>query len=83
MAEKRKRWMVLLCTLMVLLTVPCMKTEAASAKTKALKAYEKFLSTETVVWDSNYEVSAKDCKFAVAYIDKNDAGVKSLGKYVP
>ncbi len=52
---RRKGWIMVLCMLAVLLMVPCMKTEAASAKAKALKAYGDFLSKDTIAWDPNYK----------------------------
>lgn len=47
------------------------KTEAASAKTKAMKAYRAFLSKKSITWDKGYKVSTKDCKFAIVYVDND------------
>lgn len=63
---------MLLCVLAVLFTAPCIKTEAASAKKKAVKAYKEFLSKETIAWDANWKVPAKECRFALVYIDKDN-----------
>lgn len=62
---------MVLCVLAAFLAVPCVRAEAAPAKTKALRAYEKFLSKGTIAWDTNYKVPAKDCEFAIAYLDQD------------
>ena len=68
---RRKGWIMVLCMLAVLLMVPCMKTEAASAKAKALKAYGDFVSKDTIAWDPNYKIPAANCSFSVVYIDND------------
>lgn len=47
--------------------------QAASQKSKALKAYKTFLSKDTVTWHSYSpkKIDLKKCKFALAYIDKD------------
>lgn len=47
--------------------------QAATQKSKALKAYKTFLSKNTVTWHSYSpkEINLKKCKFALAYIDKD------------
>ena len=73
MFKRRKDWLCFLFLLAVFMTVPCVKAGAAPAKTKALKAYGEFLSKKTVRWDSYYDkLPAKECRFAVAYIDKDN-----------
>ena len=72
MLKRKKEWFILLCVLAVFLAVPCVKTEAAPAKKKAVKAYKEFLAKEKISWDENWEVPADECKFAIVYIDKDD-----------
>ena len=72
MLKRKKEWFILLCILAVFLAVPCVKTEAAPAKKKAVKAYKEFLAKEKISWDENWEVPADECKFAIVYIDKDD-----------
>lgn len=47
--------------------------QAATQKSKALKAYKTFLSKDTVTWHSYSpkKINLKKCKFALAYIDKD------------
>lgn len=47
--------------------------QAASQKSKALKAYKEFLSKDTATWHSYSpkKINLKKCKFALAYIDKD------------
>lgn len=58
----------------IMLLLPGTEVQAASAKSKAIKAYKSFLSQKTIPWgtDSYYtSVPSKNCSFALAYIDKN------------
>ncbi|MCD7744179.1 MAG: hypothetical protein LUI13_02620 [Lachnospiraceae bacterium] len=61
---------VLFCALLLFLPV---RAEAASSKTKALKAYKKFLAQSTMTWGegSSTTVTLSKCRFAVVYLDKN------------
>lgn len=65
----------LLLLLVVMMWVsPSLNVEAASSKSKAIKAYKAFLSQKTIPWgtDSYYTaVPTKNCSFALVYIDKN------------
>lgn len=70
---KNKKWLLslLFLCLTVVLMVP-VQSQAASTKAKALKAYRKMLAGSTLEWgESNWYVSTKNCKFAIAYIDNN------------
>lgn len=78
MTQKRNKnvWHILRGLCVVLLVGLCLElgavnAEAASAKSKAMKAYKKFLSGKTIAWDKNWKVDAKDCRFAFAYIDND------------
>lgn len=77
MGEKLRCSAQLLFFVMILaitLLIPGRNVQAASAKTKALRAYKAFLEQETIQWgkDEYYTaVPTKDCSFALAYIDKN------------
>lgn len=67
--KKAMLWMFV-----VLVALIPLKAEAASQKTKALKAYNKMLSKKTIRWgtDSNFPlVSTKNCQFTIAYIDND------------
>ncbi|MCD7746726.1 MAG: hypothetical protein LUI13_15850 [Lachnospiraceae bacterium] len=45
---------------------------AASAKSKALKAYSGLLSQDSIKWGSQSSVvSLSDCSFALIYLDNN------------
>lgn len=64
----------LLFMLVLIMALIPLKAEAASQKTKALKAYNKMLAKKTIRWgtDSSYpSIPTKNCKFAVAYIDND------------
>lgn len=68
--KRRKGY--LLCLVLLLLCLLPLPAQAASKKSKALKAYRNFLSGEKVAWDvgvSSYKVSASQCYFALAYVD--------------
>lgn len=56
----------------VFLELGAVNAEAASAKSKAMNAYKKFLSGKTIAWDKNWKIDAKDCRFAFAYIDNDN-----------
>lgn len=78
MTEKRNKnvWHMFRGLCVVLLVGLCLEfgtvnAEAASAKSKAMKAYKNFLSGKTIAWDESWKVDAKDCQFAFAYIDND------------
>ena len=81
---KRKKSIVMCLLLLVLLAFP-VSAQAASQKKKALKAYEKFLTKETVGFlDGGGEllnVPMAACRFALAYVDNNS--VPELVVYSP
>lgn len=68
-----KKWLltVLLCWICVFTFVPMKNVQAASNKTKALRAYRKLLSQTTIKRDAYTTFKTKDCRFALAYIDNN------------
>jgi len=63
--------MLLVCAIVIVLAASGVKVEAASAKTKALNAYKKFLAEKEIPWDKNFKIPASDCKFAIAYVDND------------
>ena len=71
-----KRWMHVMVMVCIVLGMICMvfpaQIQAASTKTKALKAYKKFLS-RNITWDGEMKesVSPESCEFALVYIDKD------------
>ena len=73
---KKKTFLTAL-TMLILsaaLLIPVQSTQAASAKSKAITAYKKFLSQKTIPWgnDAYYTaVPAKNCSFSLIYIDNN------------
>lgn len=77
--KKRKSWsniLLLMCiALLVGILLPRVQTEAASKKTKALKAYKQYLAQSVIYpWggDSSFEWKTSYSRFALAYVD-NDA----------
>lgn len=73
-AKIRYRLILTFCLLTafsMLLPVTSVTSNAASAKKKALKAYSKFLSSETISWEGSWSVSSANCSFAIAYVDNN------------
>lgn len=67
-----KKWiLVLICVFSVAAFLPSQSAEAASTKTKALKAYAKMLSKKTIKRTGHTTMQTKNCKFAIAYIDNN------------
>lgn len=69
--KKRKALKKLaLFTLLFVLTLLPTSAQAASQKTKALKAYKKFLNKSTVTL-AGQTCQMSDAEFAVAYIDNN------------
>lgn len=47
------------------------RVQAASTKTKALKAYSKLLSQKNLKWSNKLNVKSSKCKFALIYVDNN------------
>lgn len=47
------------------------QAQAASTKTKAIKAYNSLLSKKTLTWSKNLTVKTSKCKFALIYVDNN------------
>lgn len=84
MKKKKKKSIVMCLLLLVVLSLP-VSAQAASQKKKALKAYEKFLTKETVGFldggGASEDVSMAECRFALAYIDDNS--VPELVIYSP
>lgn len=85
MREKMKnnRWLLSLMVLFVavVLMIP-VQTQAASAKSKALKAYRKLLSKSTIKWNEyGTYVKTKNCSFALAYVDNNSVPELILQTY--
>ncbi|MCD8013743.1 MAG: hypothetical protein LUG99_11295 [Lachnospiraceae bacterium] len=55
-----------------LFLLPGKNVEAASTKTKALKAYSKLLAKSTIEWgDTGYTMDLSECKFQIIYLDDN------------
>lgn len=73
--KKRKSWkniLMLLCVaLLAGILLPGVQTEAASKKTKALKAYKKLLASDSIEFSSRGSVNPSDYSFALVYIDNN------------
>lgn len=70
---KKSRKLIMLAILVLAAVLP-LNVQAASAKSKAIKAYKNFLAQDTIPWgtDTYYTaVPTNTCKFALAYIDKN------------
>lgn len=64
----------LLLLFCVSLLIPSADAQAASTKSKAIKAYKKFLTQDTIRWgnDTYYTaVPTKNCTFSLVYIDNN------------
>lgn len=72
MLKRKKVWLTLLCVFSLYLAFPCLKAEAAPSKKKAVKAYKEFLAKDKIPWDANWEIPAKECKFTIIYIDKDN-----------
>lgn len=74
MNKKRicKTFLILLFLFVIGGLLPGSQAQAASQKTKALKAYKKLLTQKNIQWNSNgVIVKSANCKFALAYIDNN------------
>lgn len=73
--KQKKYWMKTVISMLLLVMFLCpLRTEAASQKTKALRAYNSMLSKQTMQWgkDDYYTaVPTNRCSFALAYIDNN------------
>ena len=61
---------VVLSMLITLILACGMTSQAASQKTKAMKAYKKMM-TDKYIYKENWRMLTKNCHFAVAYIDNN------------
>lgn len=68
MKMNRKKWMITLLVVLVAFAMP-LSAQAASQKTKAIKAYKIFLSKAMIPWDDDWNVRASRCSFGLAYID--------------
>ena len=87
-SRKIKSFLLLILTVTLALSLG-LTSQAASQKTKALKAYKKMLSKTTI--DRNgWPIKSKNCEFAIAYIDNdsipelilyNDVDVPHMGGY--
>lgn len=68
-----KKWLlgILMCLMFVLVMVPSQNAQAASNKTKALKAYRSMLAKKTLKVNDWTTYQTKNCRFAIAYIDDN------------
>lgn len=73
--KKMKYWRPAVLFMLVLLVTICpMEAQAASKKTKAIKAYKAMLSEKTMRWglDTYYKAVPTDkCSFTIAYIDND------------
>lgn len=59
-------------TMMMLCLSFSLSAQAASGKSKAIKAYKKMLSASTMSWGSQgTKISTSDVKFTLAYINKD------------
>lgn len=81
MKEKLRVFIVkigILSLMMAMMLLPTMGAQAASAKSKAMKAYKKMLSQQTIDWsgDGSYMPSLNNSKFGLAYI--NNDGIPEL-----
>lgn len=83
MRKQMKKLLYGLTMLCVIAGLTCMffpsSVQAASAKSKALKAYKQFLS-KNIEWDGAFDreswdikesVSPEECEFALVYVDKD------------
>lgn len=66
--KKRMAGLLLFAVLLIALTA---SVQAASQKSKAIKAYDRFLSGRYIDWESK-KVETKDCSFALVYVDKDN-----------
>lgn len=66
--------MMLMCVAMLAgILLPGVHTEAAAQKTKALKAYNKLLASDSIKrTDDGMTQNPADCSFALVYIDNNN-----------
>lgn len=73
--KQKKYWKhALLCMLVLVMMLCPLEVQAASQKTKAMKAYKSMLSKKTMRWgnDPYYKaVPTNTCRFTIAYIDNN------------
>lgn len=70
--EKRNCWKILflMTAMLTLLLAAGMTTQAASQKTKAMRAYKKMMA-KTSIYKEDWKMKTANCEFAVAYIDNN------------
>lgn len=70
---KTKKWLaaLMMCFLCFFVMMPATHAQAASNKTKAMRAYKKMLAGKTIVRDEATVYQTKNCRFAIAYIDNN------------
>lgn len=69
--KKRSLKLILMLTVLLTLLLACgMTSQAASAKSKAMKAY-KTMMAKTYIYKDNWQMKTKNCYFAIAYIDNN------------
>lgn len=68
-----KKWFlgILMCLMVVFVMVPSQNAQAASNKTKALKAYRSMMAKKTLKVNDWTTYQTKNCRFAIAYIDNN------------
>lgn len=75
MTKMRKNFVRIMLGILLLSCICILEqpVQAASQKSKALKAYKTFLSKNTVTWHSysSKKINLQKCKFALAYIDKD------------
>lgn len=73
LCKKYRKWsLFLVITVLVMSCFSIKHVEAASQKSKAIKAYKQFLSKSSITWTEDYtDVPSSDCKFALVYIDKD------------
>lgn len=73
--SKNLRTILMLVCIAILtgILLPGVHAEAASKKTKALKAYNKLLASDSIRWnDDGMTSNPADCSFALVYIDNNN-----------
>ncbi len=87
--RKTAKLLLLLGLIMSLTFALSFTSQAASNKTKALKAYKKMLS-QTTIDRNGWPIKSKNCQFSIAYIDNdnvpelvlyNDQDVPHMGGY--
>lgn len=69
--SKKRSWLLLLCLLSIMVFLTALTSQAASTKTKAMKAYTKMLSKKNLKRDDYTVYKTKNCYFSIAYIDND------------